>query len=169
MEQVTIRRKPFIIGVMGSHTDDGPSLGDAYSLGKEAAVRGYVILTGGGPGIMKAASEGARHGGGLVIALLPSDRQRPLPGYPNECVDIPIYTGMGDARNVINAKTPHVIVALNGGPGTVSEMALALKSGVPVISLNAPCLELPGIIPVSSVRGAMKKIEEIRTGLEQHL
>jgi len=168
MEQITITRKPFIIGIMGSHADEGPFLGDAYRLGKEAAVRGYVILTGGGPGIMKAASEGARHGGGLVIALLPSERQRPLPGYPNEYVDIPLYTGMGDARNVINAKTPHVVVALNGGPGTVSEMALALKSGVPVISLNAPRLELPGIISVSSVNEAMVKIEELLTPPEQH-
>ena len=61
-----------------------------------------------------------------------------MKGYPNAFVDIPIYTGMLDARNVINAKTPEVIVALKGSYGTISEIALALNAETPVISIDCP-------------------------------
>jgi uncharacterized protein (TIGR00725 family) len=136
-----IPRRPFIIGVMGGHDSDPETMSEALQLGEEIAKRGYIVLTGGGPGAMRAASEGAHRAGGLVIGILPNDRKRPLAGYPNEFVDIPIYTGMFDARNVINAKTPHVLIALRGGAGTLSEIALAIKAGTPVI-----CLHSPGII-----------------------
>jgi len=163
MSNISVRRKPYIIGVMGSHKDNSPALEDAYILGQAVAKRGYVLLTGGGAGVMAAASEGAHRGGGLVIAILPTDRKRPLQGYPNKFVDIPIYTGMYDARNVINAKTPHIIVALDGGPGTLSEMAVAVKSGTPVIGLNCPHSELSeenDFITVNTVAEAIRKIDE---------
>ena len=81
------------------------------------------------------------------MAVLPSERRRPLDGYPNEFVDIPVYTGMSDGRNAINAKTPHLLVALPGGPGTLSEIALALKAATPVIGLRwrLPDIAPPGI------------------------
>ncbi len=128
---------------MGSHRGDAATLAEARRLGEEIAKRGHVLLTGGGGGVMRAASEGAFQAGGLVIAVLPNERQRPLEGYPNEFVDIPIWTGMGDGRNVINAKSPRVIVALSGGAGTLSEIALALKSGTPVIGLRSPAFDVP--------------------------
>ena len=86
---------------------------------------------------MLGASKGACLSGGMVIGILPNDRNQILPGYPNAYVTIPIYTGLGDARNVINAITPDVIVALKGSYGTLSEIALALKAGTPVIGLDA--------------------------------
>ena len=92
---------------------------------------------------MRAASEGAHRAGGLVIGILPNERKRPLADYPNDFVDIPIYTGMSDARNAINAKTPHVLIALPGGAGTVAEIALAVKAGTPVICLRDPGLAGP--------------------------
>jgi hypothetical protein len=96
-----------------------------------------------------------------VIAILPNDRKRPLRGYPNEFVDIPIYTGMYDARNVINAKTPHILVALDGGPGTLSEMAVAMKNGTPVIGLNCPHVELPEENDFTIVETVVEAIREI--------
>ncbi|MBN1635271.1 MAG: hypothetical protein JW920_02085 [Deltaproteobacteria bacterium] len=60
---------------------------------------------------MRSASQGAWLSGGLVIGVLPSDRQHPKKGYPNTFVSIPIYTGMSDARNVINVKSSDVVVA----------------------------------------------------------
>ncbi len=143
MDKISVKRKPFIVGVMGSHESDSVMVKDALCLGQEIARRGYVLLTGGGPGIMQAASEGAYSRGGLVIAILPSERKRPLKDYPNKFIDIPIYTGMYDARNIINAKTPHVLIAISGGLGTLSEIAVALKSGIPVVSLHAPYFEKP--------------------------
>ncbi|MFA4915220.1 MAG: LOG family protein [Syntrophales bacterium] len=170
MKTITLTRKPFIIGVMGSHHEESPDvMEDARRLGKGIARRGYILLTGGGPGVMRAACEGAYRAGGLVIGVLPNDRKHPLEKYPNEFIDIPIYTGMLDARNVINAKTPHVIVALKGGPGTLSEMALALINGTPVIGLHAPTFELPGSYDLTAVdtledafRVMDKKLEGLR-------
>lgn len=163
MKEISITRKPFIIGVMGSHHDEPAVMEDARRLGEAIARRGHVLLTGGGPGLMRAASEGAYCAGGLVIGILPNDRRHPLEKYPNEFVDIPIYTGMFDARNVINAKTPHVIVALSGGPGTFSEVALALRIGTPVISLHAPSFDIPGdydFTAVDTVEDALREIDK---------
>lgn len=131
-------KRMIIIGVMGGHLADGRTLSLAEDLGRYIAGHGYVLLTGGGPGVMEAASRGAHDSGGLVIGMLPSDRAHPKKGYPNKYVDIPIYTGMQDARNVINAKTPDVVVALEGSYGTISEIALALNAGTPVISIDCP-------------------------------
>lgn len=164
MSKISVNRKPFIIGIMGSHKDNPAAMKDAYRLGEKIAGKGHVLLTGGGSGVMKAASEGAHRAGGLVIAILPSERKLPLRGYPNEFVDIPIYTGMYDARNVINAKTPHVLVALSGGPGTLSEIAVALKSGTPVVGLNCPKFEIEeeeNFIRVRTIEKALEEIEKI--------
>ncbi len=162
--KIVIRRKPFIVGVMGSHKEEPSVMEDARRMGEAIACRGHVLLTGGGPGLMRAASEGAHRAGGLVIGILPNDRARPLDGYPNEFVDIPIYTGMSDARNVINAKTPHVLVALNGGVGTLSEIALALRVGTPVIGLKSPGFAVSGdqdFTSVDSVEEAIREMDRI--------
>ena len=94
MQRIEVRRKPFIVGVMGGHEAPPEILEEARRIGEGIAKRGHVILTGGGDGVMKAASEGAFRAGGLVLAVLPSDRVRPLEGYPNDFVDIAICTGM---------------------------------------------------------------------------
>ncbi len=143
MSKIEVNRKPFIIGVMGGHEAPPEILEEARRIGEGIAKRGHVILTGGGDGVMKAASEGAFKAGGLVLAVLPSDRVHPLEGYPNDFVDIAICTGMGDARNAINAKTPHIIIAIDGGWGTVSEIALAMRNDTPVIGLKIPSIDLP--------------------------
>ncbi len=158
-----ITRK-IIIAVSGGREAEEPVLNDAYLLGREIAARGYVLITGGGGGVMEAASRGAAGNGGTVVGVLPSERKNPLPGYPNRYVTIPIYTGMSDARNVILAKAPDVLVALKGGPGTLSEIALARKSEIPVIVLRADGFAEPaglGCIPADSVRDAMRKIERL--------
>jgi uncharacterized protein (TIGR00725 family) len=167
MKSIKIARKPFIIGVMGSHHEEPPDvMEEARRLGGAIARRGHVLLTGGGPGVMRAASEGAFRAGGLVIGILPNDRRHPLEKYPNEFVDIPIYTGMLDARNVINAKTPHVMIALSGGPGTLSEMALALKSGIPVIGLHAPPFTLQGNHEFTAAETLEEALREMDKKLE---
>jgi hypothetical protein len=164
MPEISVLRKPFIVGVMGSHKDEEAFIEQAQLLGEAIAKRGYVLLTGGGTGLMKAASEGAHRAGGLVIGILPNEKGRPIPGFPNEFVDIPIYTGMSDARNVINAKTPHVLIALNGSVGTLSEIALALRAGTPVIGLGCPEFAIAkdyDFTRVTSVEEAITAMEKI--------
>lgn len=164
MRTIQLPEKPRVIGVMGSHRGDTRTLEEAYRVGEGIAKRGHILLTGGGGGTMRAASEGARKAGGLVVAVLPSERHYPAKGYPNDFVDIPIYTGMSDARNAINAKTPDVLVALRGGLGTLSEIALALKSGTPVIGLRCPRFEVAGdidVIRVATVEGVFEELKRM--------
>lgn len=168
MQKLSVARKPFIIGVMGSHAEESSTvMEDARRLGEAIAKSDYVLLTGGGPGVMRAACEGAYKAGGLVIGILPNDKQHPLEKYPNEFVDISIFTGMYDARNVINAKTPHVLVALSGGAGTLSEIALALRNGIPVIGLHAPSFKISGNYDFVAVNTVEEVLQEIKRRLEQ--
>lgn len=124
-----------IIGVMGGGTADARVAGLAEQIGRSLAERGWVLLTGGrDAGVMAAASRGASTAGGLVVGILPSaDIECASPH-----LDIAIPTGMGDARNVINVLASRVVIALPGGAGTLSEIALALKSGRPVVAVGFP-------------------------------
>jgi uncharacterized protein (TIGR00725 family) len=122
-----------IVGVMGGAIACDAVLADARRLGALIAENGWVLLTGGrNSGVMAAASAGASVAGGLVVGVLPGDSaDEAAPG-----VDIAIPTGMGDARNAINVLASRVVVALPGGAGTISEVALALKAGRPVVLLG---------------------------------
>ncbi len=87
---------------------------------------------------MAASAQGAADAGGLVIGVLPgSDWEGIAAG-----VAVPVITGMGDGRNEINALSSRVLVALKGGAGTLSEVALALKAGRPVVTLDFPLREM---------------------------
>lgn len=156
---------PGVVGVIGGNSVDEATLLHAEELGAGIAGLGCVLVTGGGGGVMRAACRGAHNAGGLVIGILPSDRQNPMPGYPNDYVHIPIYTGLSDARNIIIAKTPDVIVALEGAFGTISEIAVALKAQTPVISLSCPQYDLfrtdSLFISVVTVTDAMEVIRGI--------
>ncbi len=125
-----------IIGVFGpgnvSAADD--EWRAAFLVGQLLAQRDFVVLTGGLGGIMTAASKGAREAGGLTVGILPGTRHTTP---PNAYVDIPVYTGMGEARNSINVKSCRAAIAIGGGYGTLSEIALALKSGCSVILHNS--------------------------------
>lgn len=123
-----------IVGVMGAGKPlDAAARADAVLLGRLIAERGWVLLTGGSAGgVMDAASQGAHEAGGLVLGVLKGRDG----SEGSTFLDIAIKTGMGDARNVINVLTSDVVIALPGGPGTVSEVALGLKSGRTVVALG---------------------------------
>lgn len=123
-----------VIGVMGSGRPlDGAAFSLAHELGRMIAERGWVLLTGGrSAGVMDAASKGAREASGLVIGILP-DADGAL---ASDHLDVAIRTGMGDARNAINVLSSDVVIALPGGAGTLSEIALALKADKTVIALG---------------------------------
>lgn len=126
--------KKMIVGIMGPGQGATTSdMGHAYALGRMVAEEGWLLLTGGmNIGVMDAASQGASDAGGLVIGILPTgDRSR-----ATDAVDIPIVTDMGSARNNINVLSSDVVIACGMGPGTASEIALAVKSGKKVILLN---------------------------------
>lgn len=152
-----------IVGVVGGSSADPETLALAEDLGAGVARMGCVLVTGGGGGIMRAASRGAFLEGGLVIAILPSHRGQAMEGYPNEYVHIPVFTGMSDARNAIIARTAEAVVAMKGSLGAVSEVALALKAGTPVVSLACPQYDLfassPGYSRAQTVRETLERLE----------
>jgi uncharacterized protein (TIGR00725 family) len=122
-----------IVGVMGSGEDgDTALLALAHDLGGAIAREGWVLLNGGRAcGVMDASARGASEAGGLVVGVLPDDDTHQASTH----LDIPIRTGMGDARNAVNVLSSDVVIALRGDVGTLSEIALALKAKRPVIAL----------------------------------
>jgi uncharacterized protein (TIGR00725 family) len=127
-----MNKQLYILGVVGgSHCTDKQSE-VAEAVGRVAAEMGAVLLCGGGSGVMESAARGAHHAGGLVLGILPhADKRR-----ANPYVSIPVLTGMGDARNVINILTADLVVAIGGAGGTLSEIALALKNGKTVYGFD---------------------------------
>lgn len=125
--------KPVIIGIMGGGHASEVDLINAYRLGALIAEAGWIVLNGGrDAGIMHASAEGAKSVGGTTIGILPDDDCARVSRF----IDIPILTGMGNGRNIINVLSSHVVVACPGGPGTLSEIALALKCNKPIITLG---------------------------------
>lgn len=125
----------FVVGVMGPAKAPKRDLDNARTLGEFIARRGWVVLTGGrNVGVMDAACEGAKRvGGSLTIGVLPTAKDT-----VSRYVDVPIITEMGSGRNNINVLTSHVVVVCGlSGSGTVSEVALAVKAGKPVILVAA--------------------------------
>jgi uncharacterized protein (TIGR00725 family) len=121
-----------LVAVCGE-SDPQTSLADlAFELGRGIAQRDAVLICGGLTGVMEHAARGARAAGGLTIGLLPGDD----PNEANEYVQVAIATGVGHARNAILARTADGVVALGGGLGTLSEIALALRNGRPTIGIQ---------------------------------
>jgi uncharacterized protein (TIGR00725 family) len=83
-------------------------------------------------GVMEHAARGARAAGGLTIGLLPTED----PEDANEYIDVAIASGIGQARNAILARTADGVIAIGGGLGTLSEVALALRNHRPIIGLR---------------------------------
>ncbi|HOF04514.1 MAG TPA: hypothetical protein PK175_10615 [Syntrophales bacterium] len=130
-----LSRKP-LIGVMGPGGEVTPELlAMAEELGRLIARAGGITLTGGrNAGVMAAASRGAKSAGGLTVGILPTETRDGI----SPDVDIPIITGMGNARNNINVLSSEVVIACGMGPGTAAEIALALKAGKRVVLLACP-------------------------------
>lgn len=134
--------RPWIIGVMGGGDATPKDLDNAYRLGCLVAQRKWCLLNGGrNAGIMDASARGAFENGGLTVGILPGTTLHTASAH----ILIPIRTGMGIARNCINVLSSDVVVACPGGAGTLSEIALALKSDKPVITMGFSLAGLPGL------------------------
>ncbi len=121
-----------IIAVIGGSEPSAEEARLAEEIGRELAKRGATLVCGGLGGVMEAACRGASSAGGVTIGILPGDS----PEAANPYVQIPIVTGMGYARNVSVVKSAQAVIAIGGSYGTLSEIAHALQSDIPVIGLN---------------------------------
>jgi hypothetical protein len=94
----------------------------ARSVGSLIAENDEILICGGLSGVMEAACRGAREQGGLTIGIVPDT------GNGNDFLDTVIRTGLGHARNVLVAQSSDAVIAIGGSYGTLSEIAIALKT-----------------------------------------
>jgi uncharacterized protein (TIGR00725 family) len=151
-----MKHKPKIIAVIGGAETTKKNLQIAEEVGRLIGQSGNILVTGGMGGVMEAASRGAKTGRGLVIGILPSIDKRGA----NEFVDIPIVTGMNQARNIIIARTCDCAIAIDGKYGTLSEIAYCLMFSIPVIGINTWRIEAP-IVHVATAEEAVAKALEL--------
>lgn len=147
------RRLP--VGVIGPNDASTSELAMAESAGRGIAQLGLPLICGGRGGCMQAASRGATEAGGLVIGVLPSSD----PLSANPFVSVPIASGIGEARNAIIASACFALVAVGGGHGTLSEIALGLKMGRLVITMP-DANRVDGARECAEIETAMEAIAE---------
>ncbi len=131
------RRYVAVVGP-GTVADDDGIAHDAEVVGRALAGMGAVVVCGGLGGVMAAVCRGVATAGGTSVGLLPGvDR-----AAANPWVTLALPTGLGEARNVCIARSADVMIAVGQGYGTLSEIALALRAGTPVVGLRS--WDLPG-------------------------
>ena len=158
----TVETRRTLIAVIGASQASPTELKMADEIGRLVAQKGITLVCGGMGGVMEAACRGASANGGLTIGILPGDNALTA----NEFVDIPIVTGIGNARNVAVVKSAKAVIAIGGSYGTLSEIAHALQSGLPVIGLGTWHISRDGkheegIITAQSPSEAVNKAVEM--------
>jgi uncharacterized protein (TIGR00725 family) len=153
--------KKIIIGVIGAGSADAAALNIAGQVGRLIGERGAVLLCGGLSGVMEAAARGAKSAGGTTVGVLPQSSSQ----FANPYIDIPIATGFGEGRNVVIVNTADVLIAISGEYGTLSEIALALKSGKKVVGIST--WGIPGVVRAADAADAVEKaFSLVNKGLE---
>ncbi|MBM4235688.1 MAG: TIGR00725 family protein [Firmicutes bacterium] len=132
----------------------------AYEVGTEIARHQAILICGGGGGVMEAASKGTAEAGGCSIGILPGDKN--VQG--NRFLSYAVATGLGEARNAVIARTADLMIAVGGEYGTLSEIALALKMGKPVIAINSWQLKPPAYLSLTPL-SAETAAEALERGL----
>ncbi len=123
-----------LIGVVGAGEASEQGRRLAQEVGQLLAERDAVLVCGGLGGIMDAAAQGCYDAGGEVVGILPGESA----ASANPFVTLPIVTNLGHARNVVIAHTARAVIAIEGEYGTLSEIAISLKLGRPVVLLHSP-------------------------------
>ncbi len=137
------------MAVVGPGDATAEQLAHARAVGAGLANRGAVVITGGLGGVMAAACQGAAEAGGATVGILPgADR-----AAANQWVGIAIATGLGELRNGLIVRAADSLIAIGGAYGTLSEVALALKTGVPVVGMGT--WELEGVTPAAGADEAV--------------
>ena len=151
------------IAVVGPGEASAAELELAEAAGAAVAEAEAGLVCGGLGGVMEAACRGARSRGGLTLGLLPGlDREA-----ANGWVIVAVPTGLGEARNALVVRAADAVVAIGGGWGTLSEIALALKTGVPVVGVGTWEVArdgepVPGIVAADGAREAVELALSLR-------
>jgi uncharacterized protein (TIGR00725 family) len=146
------------IAVIGASKPTPDQERAAEEVGRELGAAGAIVITGGGQGVMAAASRGAREAGAVVVGILPGLDRRAA----NEWVSVAVPTGLGELRNGLIIRAADAAVAVGGAYGTLSEIALALSAGLGVVGIDTWAidgLEVAGS-PEAAVRRALELAAE---------
>jgi len=141
------------VSVIGGGTTTEAEYRNAVKLGSELGSRGHDVVCGGLGGVMEGVAKGMSDTWGRTIGILPSDD----PETANPFVDTAIATGLGNARNVLVVLNGEAAIAVNGGPGTLSEIGHALDLGRPVAGMDTHRVD--GVEPVETPTEAVDFVE----------
>lgn len=119
------------IAVIGPSPAADDEIRAAVEIGRALADNGAILISGGLGGVMEASCRGARERGGLTVGILPHA------GEGNPHLAVRVRTGLSHARNVIIVESADAVVAVGGRYGTLSEIAIALKTGKPVFGYRS--------------------------------
>jgi uncharacterized protein (TIGR00725 family) len=150
------------VAVIGASNATEWELTMAEQLGRELAAAGAVVVCGGLGGVMNAVARGSEAAGGVSIGILPGDDRVDASRH----LTVAVATGFGEARNAIVARSADAVIAVGGEFGTLSEIALALKMGTPVIGLGTwelgrDDLDSDPILRAETVDGAMTQLRQV--------
>jgi uncharacterized protein (TIGR00725 family) len=152
---------PWQVAVCGPAECGPDQARHARRVGELLAEQGAVVICGGGTGVMAAVAAGARSRGGVVIGV------RPGPDRTDASPDLSavLATNMGEARNAVIVCSADVVIAVGGSWGTLSEVALAMRHGVPVVSLGGWQVRYGDGAPVPGIRTAADPAEAVAVAL----
>lgn len=137
------------IAVIGAGRCSGDEEAAAFRAGRAIAKGGAVLLCGGEGGVMEAACRGAAGCGGLVIGILAGT------GDGNPYLSVAVRTDLGHARNVVLVQSADAVVAIGGSYGTLSEIAIAAKTGKEVFGYLS--WDLPFVVRCASPEEAVSR------------
>jgi len=154
-------RRPYVAVIGASHALEW-ELATAEQLGRRLAEEGCVLVCGGLGGVMDAAARGCQAAGGVSVGILPGDDRIGASDH----LTVAIATGFGEARNAIVARSADAVIAVGGEFGTLSEIALALKMGTPVIGLGTwelgrDDLDLDPIVRAETADDAIARLQDM--------
>jgi uncharacterized protein (TIGR00725 family) len=146
------------VAVVGAGACDASVAAAAEAVGRGLGEAGAVLVCGGRGGVMEAACRGAKAAGGVTVGILPGEDRREA----NAFVDVALPSGLGEARNALVVRAADAVIAIAGEFGTLSEIALALKMGKPVVGLGTWELAKAGrpvaaIVPAADPADAVDK------------
>lgn len=152
-------REPYI-AVVGPSAGTPAELALGEAVGRGIAEAGAVLVCGGMGGVMEAAAGGCAEAGGRSVGILPTEDRLDANPY----LTVAVATGMGEGRNSIVVRTADAVIAVHGEFGTLSEIALALKMGKPVVGLGTWELAKGGE-PVDAIVRVADPREAVATAL----
>lgn len=146
-----------IIAVIGGGTCTKDELTLAYETGQLVAARGAILVCGGLGGVMEGAARGAKSNGGVTVGILPGTDATAA----NSHIDVPLATGLGEMRNFLIVRVAQALIAIGGGIGTLTEIAVAQRTQKPVIGLHdsfGNAIDMPrATSPVEAVNWALER------------